>query len=113
MTAMVYLLCLLTVLGCMVLLDRRFRLVLWRATRRGGIVLAAGVACRTGRSSEDSTCHHCSHCCTPGASAGTASPTGVHVAEAVVGRRMSMPTTPASMRIKSRSPSNAQPSEPP
>ena len=44
MTAMVYLLCLLTVLGCMVLLDRRFRLVLWRATRRGAIVLAAGVA---------------------------------------------------------------------
>ena len=44
MTAMVYLLCLLTVLGCMVLLDRRFRLVLWRATRRGARVLAAGGA---------------------------------------------------------------------
>ena len=44
MTAMVYLLCLLTVLGCMILLDRRFRLVLWRATRRGAIVPAAGVA---------------------------------------------------------------------
>ena len=43
MTAMVYLLCLLTVLGCMVLLDRRFRLVLWRAPRRGAVVLAAGI----------------------------------------------------------------------
>ena len=38
MSGIVYLLCLLT------LLDRRFRLVLWRATRRGAIVLAAGVA---------------------------------------------------------------------
>ena len=44
MNGIVYLLCLLTALACMVLLDRRFRLVLWRATRRGAIVLAAGVA---------------------------------------------------------------------
>ncbi|MCT1438202.1 MULTISPECIES: lycopene cyclase domain-containing protein [Brachybacterium] len=44
MTAMVYLLCLLTVLGCMVLLDRRFRLALWQAPRRAATVLLAGVA---------------------------------------------------------------------
>lgn len=44
MSGIVYLLCLLTALACMVLLDRRFRLVLWRATRRGAIVLAAGIA---------------------------------------------------------------------
>jgi len=44
MSGFVYLLCLLTALGCMVLLDHRFRLVLWRAPRRGGLVLAAGIA---------------------------------------------------------------------
>ena len=44
MSGIVYLLCLLTALACMVLLDRRFRLVRWGATRRGAIVLAAGVA---------------------------------------------------------------------
>ncbi|OFT44662.1 lycopene cyclase [Brachybacterium sp. HMSC06H03] len=44
MTGMVYLLCLLTVLGCMVLLDRRFRLALWQAPRRAATVLLAGVA---------------------------------------------------------------------
>ena len=44
MSGIVYLLCLLTALACMVRRDRRFRLVLWRATRRGAIVLAAGVA---------------------------------------------------------------------
>lgn len=44
MTAMVYLLCLLTALACMVLLDRRFRLALWQAPRRAATVLLAGVA---------------------------------------------------------------------
>lgn len=44
MSGVVYLLCLLTVLGCMVLLDRRFRLALWQAPRRAATVLLAGVA---------------------------------------------------------------------
>ena len=44
MSGIVYLLCLLTALACMVLLDRRFRLALWQAPRRAATVLAAGVA---------------------------------------------------------------------
>lgn len=43
MTSLVYLLALLVPLVCMGLLDRRFRLVLWRAPRRAAIVLAAGI----------------------------------------------------------------------
>lgn len=43
MTSAVYLLALLVPLVCMGLLDRRFRLVLWRAPRRGAIVLGAGI----------------------------------------------------------------------
>lgn len=43
MTGLVYLLCLLVPLACMAVLDRRFRLVLWRAPRRGAVVLAAGI----------------------------------------------------------------------
>lgn len=43
MSGLVYLLCLLTALSCMVLLDRRFRLALWRSPRRAGLVLAAGI----------------------------------------------------------------------
>ena len=43
MTGLVYLLCLLVPLVCMAVLDRRFRLVLWRAPRRGAVVLAAGI----------------------------------------------------------------------
>lgn len=38
-----YLACLLLVLGAMVLLDARFRLVFWRDARRATIVLAAGL----------------------------------------------------------------------
>lgn len=40
-----YLACLLVVLGALVLLDRRFRLVFWRGgtARRAGLVVAAGV----------------------------------------------------------------------
>ena len=44
MTSLVYLLALLVPLVCMGLLDRRFRLVLWRAPRRAVIVLGAGIA---------------------------------------------------------------------
>ena len=44
MSGIVYLLCLLTALACMVLLDRRFRLALWQAPRRAATVLLAGVA---------------------------------------------------------------------
>lgn len=40
---MIYLVSLLVSLGCMVLLDRRFRLVLWRAPRTGAVVLAGGL----------------------------------------------------------------------
>jgi lycopene cyclase domain-containing protein len=43
MTGLVYLLCLLVPLACMAVLDRRSRLVLWRAPRRGAVVLAAGI----------------------------------------------------------------------
>lgn len=43
MTAPVYLIALLVPLGCMGLLDRRFRLVLWRAPRRAALVLSAGI----------------------------------------------------------------------
>ncbi len=43
MTALAYLGCLLGVLVCMGLLDRRFRLVLWADARRGAVVLAVGV----------------------------------------------------------------------
>ena len=39
-----YLLCLLVSLGCMVLLDRRFRLFLFADARRGALVLGVGVA---------------------------------------------------------------------
>ena len=46
MIGLVHLLCLLTALACMVLLDRRFGLALWRAPRRAAAVLAAG--CGTG-----------------------------------------------------------------
>ena len=41
--AVIYLASLLVSLGCMVLLDRRFRLVLWRAPRAGAVVLAVGL----------------------------------------------------------------------
>ncbi|MGD6979349.1 MULTISPECIES: lycopene cyclase domain-containing protein [Citricoccus] len=41
--AVIYLASLLASLGCMVLLDRRFRLVLWRAPRAGAVVLAVGL----------------------------------------------------------------------
>lgn len=44
MTAVLYLAALLGALACMVLLDRRLRLVLWADARRGAVVLAAGVA---------------------------------------------------------------------
>lgn len=43
MTSPLYLLALLVPLVCMGLLDRRFRLVLWRAPRRAAIVLGAGI----------------------------------------------------------------------
>lgn len=43
MTAYLYLAALLVSTGCMALLDHRFRLVLWRAPRRAGIVLAVGI----------------------------------------------------------------------
>lgn len=38
-----YLVALLTTIGCMVLLDRRFSLFFWRDARRAGIVLGLGV----------------------------------------------------------------------
>lgn len=41
---LLYLLALLVSLGAMVLLDRRFRLVLWRDARRAGITLGVGLA---------------------------------------------------------------------
>lgn len=41
---LVYLLALLGALGCMVLIDRRFRLFFWRAPRRAATVLAVGLA---------------------------------------------------------------------
>ena len=41
--AVIYLLCLLASLGCMVLLDRRFRLVFWRSPRTAVVVLALGL----------------------------------------------------------------------
>jgi lycopene cyclase domain-containing protein len=41
--AVIYLVALLVSLGSMVLLDRRFRLVLWRAPRTGAVVLAVGL----------------------------------------------------------------------
>lgn len=43
MTAYLYLAALLVSTGCMALLDHRFRLVLWRAPRRAGIVLGLGL----------------------------------------------------------------------
>lgn len=43
MTAGLYLLALLVPLLCMALLDARFRLVLWRAPRRGAVVVGAGI----------------------------------------------------------------------
>ncbi|WP_371744552.1 lycopene cyclase domain-containing protein [Georgenia sp. TF02-10] len=44
MTGLVYLAALLAGLGCLVLLDRRFRLVLWADARRGLLVVGAGTA---------------------------------------------------------------------
>lgn len=44
MTAFLYLAALLVSTGCMALLDRRFRLVLWRAPRAGAITVAIGIA---------------------------------------------------------------------
>lgn len=41
--AVIYLVSLLVSLACMVLLDRRFRLVLWRAPRAGAATLAVGL----------------------------------------------------------------------
>ncbi len=41
--SVVYLVSLLLVIGCMALLDRRFRLFFWRDARRAAIVLALGV----------------------------------------------------------------------
>ena len=41
---MIYLACLLAVIGCMALLDRRFRLFLWRRPAVGALVLAVGLA---------------------------------------------------------------------
>jgi lycopene cyclase domain-containing protein len=41
--AVIYLVALLGSLGCMVLLDHRFRLVLWRAPRAGVLVLGVGL----------------------------------------------------------------------
>lgn len=41
---MIYLLCLLAVLGCMALMDARWRLVLWRRPVAGAVVLAMGLA---------------------------------------------------------------------
>ncbi|HEY4614895.1 MAG TPA: lycopene cyclase domain-containing protein [Citricoccus sp.] len=41
--AVISLLCLLVSLGCMVLLDRRFRLVFWRSPRTAVVVLALGL----------------------------------------------------------------------
>lgn len=41
---MIYLACLLAVIGCMALLDRRFRLFLWRRPGVGALVLAVGLA---------------------------------------------------------------------
>lgn len=40
---MIYLVSLLVSLGCMVLLDHRFRLVFWRAPRTGAVVVAVGL----------------------------------------------------------------------
>ena len=42
--SVLYLLALLISLGCLVLLDRRFRLFFWRAPRRAAVVLIIGVA---------------------------------------------------------------------
>lgn len=44
MTSYLYLAALLATIGCMALLDHRFRLVLWRDARRAAIVLVIGVA---------------------------------------------------------------------
>ncbi|HEY0258593.1 MAG TPA: lycopene cyclase domain-containing protein [Lacisediminihabitans sp.] len=41
--SVVYLLCLVAALGCLVLIDRRYRLVFWRDARRGAVVLAVGL----------------------------------------------------------------------
>jgi lycopene cyclase domain-containing protein len=42
--SVLYLLALLVSLGCLVLVDRRFRLFFWRDARRAGLVLLVGVA---------------------------------------------------------------------
>lgn len=42
--SILYLFVLLGAIGCMVLLDRRFRLVFWRDARRGALVGAIGLA---------------------------------------------------------------------
>ena len=44
MTGLIYLGALLISTGCMALLDRRFRLVLWRAPRAGALTVIAGIA---------------------------------------------------------------------
>ncbi len=44
MVALAYLAALLAVIGCMALLDHRFRLVLWADVRRGVLALVIGVA---------------------------------------------------------------------
>ncbi|HLS72483.1 MAG TPA: lycopene cyclase domain-containing protein [Actinomycetaceae bacterium] len=43
MIALAYLAALLAVIGCMALLDHRFRLVLWADARRGALALVVGV----------------------------------------------------------------------
>lgn len=44
MIAVTYLAALLAALACLVLLDRRLRLVLWADARRGAVVIGVGVA---------------------------------------------------------------------
>lgn len=44
MTGLIYLACLLAAIGCMLLLDWRFRLFFWRAPAAAALVTAAGVA---------------------------------------------------------------------
>ncbi|KAE8763167.1 lycopene cyclase domain-containing protein [Georgenia thermotolerans] len=44
MTGWLYLATLLAALGCLALLDRRWRLVLWADARRGAVVVAVGTA---------------------------------------------------------------------
>jgi len=54
--AVTYLLCLLMSLGCMILLDRRFRLVFWRSPRTAVVVLALGMsACSSDEQPQEET----------------------------------------------------------